>query len=64
VIDFPPRPNSDVPAGVPADRGGHGVPPEVVQREVGAVLTHVRTLPIWSPKSEPASLFLALFRKS
>jgi cyclopropane fatty-acyl-phospholipid synthase-like methyltransferase len=63
VIDFPPRPNTEVPSGVPANRGGHGVPPEVVQREVGAVLTHVRTLPAWSPESQPASLFLLLFRK-
>jgi cyclopropane fatty-acyl-phospholipid synthase-like methyltransferase len=63
VIDFPPRPNTEVPAGVPANRGGHGVPPEVVQREVGAVLTHVTTIAAWSPKSEPASLFLLLFRR-
>jgi precorrin-6B methylase 2 len=64
VIDFPPRPNSEVPAGVRANRRGHGVPPEIVQSEVGAALTHVRTIPAWSPKSEPASLFLVLFRKS
>ena len=64
VIDFPPRPNSDVPAGVRANRRGHGVPPEIVQQEVGAVLTHVRTVPDWSPESQPASLFLLLFRKS
>jgi predicted methyltransferase len=64
VIDFPPRPNTDVPAGVRANRGGHGVPPEIVQQEVGAVLTHVRTVPDWSPESQPASLFLLLFRKS
>lgn len=63
VIDFPPRPNTEVPAGVPANRGGHGVPPDVVQREVGAVLTHVTTRSAWSPASEPASLFLVLFRK-
>jgi precorrin-6B methylase 2 len=63
VIDFPPRPDSTVPAGVPADRGGHGVPSEIVQREVGAVLTHVRTIPAWAPDSQPASLFLVLFRK-
>jgi ubiquinone/menaquinone biosynthesis C-methylase UbiE len=63
VIDFPPRPNSEVPAGVPSNRAGHGVPPEVVQREAGAALTHVRTIPMWSPDSQPASLFLALFRK-
>jgi cyclopropane fatty-acyl-phospholipid synthase-like methyltransferase len=63
VIDFPPRPNTEVPAGVPANRGGHGVPPEIVEREVGAVVTHVRTVTAWSPSSEPASLFLVLFKK-
>jgi ubiquinone/menaquinone biosynthesis C-methylase UbiE len=63
VIDFPPRTNSEVPSGVPADRLGHGVPPEVVQREVGAVLTHVRTISKWAPGSEPANLYLVLFRK-
>jgi precorrin-6B methylase 2 len=63
IIDFPPRPNSEVPSGVRADRGGHGVPPEVVQREVSGVLTHVRTIPEWAPGSEPSSLYLVLFRK-
>jgi ubiquinone/menaquinone biosynthesis C-methylase UbiE len=63
VIDFPPRPKSDVPSGVPADRLGHGVPSGVVEREVGAVLTHVRTMPAWNAGSEPASLYLVLFRK-
>jgi precorrin-6B methylase 2 len=63
VIDFPPRPNSEVPAGVPANRGGHGVPPEVVQREGGAALTHVRTISNWAPDSQPASLYLVLFEK-
>jgi len=64
VIDFPPRPNSEVPANVPANRGGHGVPAEVVQSEVGAVLTYVRTIPMWAPNSQPASLYLVLFRKA
>jgi ubiquinone/menaquinone biosynthesis C-methylase UbiE len=63
VIDFPPRPDTEVPAGVPANRGGHGVPPEVVEREVRAALTHVRTIASWSSESQPASLFLVLFRK-
>jgi len=64
VIDFPPRPNSEIPAGVPANRGGHGVPPEVVQREVNAAgLTTVSTTPNWAPDSQPASLFFVLFRK-
>lgn len=63
VVDFPPRAKSPVPSGVPANRGGHGVPPEVVEREVGEVLMHVRTIRDWSPKSEPNALFLALFQK-
>jgi ubiquinone/menaquinone biosynthesis C-methylase UbiE len=63
VVDFPPRPDSEVPAGVPANRRGHGVPPEIVQKEAGAVLTYVRTIPDWAPDSQPASLFLVLFRK-
>jgi ubiquinone/menaquinone biosynthesis C-methylase UbiE len=63
VIDFPPRPKTDVPSGVPADRLGHGVPPEVVQREVSGVLTHVRTISTWAPDSQPGSLYLVLFRK-
>jgi ubiquinone/menaquinone biosynthesis C-methylase UbiE len=63
VIDFPPRPNSEVPSGVPTNRRGHGVPPEVVEKEVGAVLTHVQTIPTWVPASQPASLYLVLFRK-
>ena len=63
VIDFPPRAKSSLPAGVPENRGGHGVPSAVVEKEVGAALTHVRTLPTWMDGSEPASLFLVLFRK-
>ena len=63
LVDFPPRPNSAVPAGVPADRGGHGIPPEVIEREMGATLTHVSTTLGWAPDSQPAGLFLVLFRK-
>jgi ubiquinone/menaquinone biosynthesis C-methylase UbiE len=63
IVDFPARPNTPVPDGVPADRGGHGIPPEVIEREVGAYLTLVRTIRDWAPESQPASLFLVLFRK-
>jgi predicted methyltransferase len=64
VIDFRPRPNSAVPDGVPADRLGHGVPVEVVEREVGAAgLAHVRTDASWSEGGQPANLYLVLFRK-
>jgi ubiquinone/menaquinone biosynthesis C-methylase UbiE len=63
LIDFPPRPNSEVPAGVPADRLGHGVPPAVVVSEVGRALQHVRTIERWAPDSQRTDLFLVLFRK-
>lgn len=64
VVDFPPRPNTAIPDGVPADRLGHGVPPSVVEREAAAAgLQHVRTVLDWSTKSQPASLFLTVFRK-
>jgi ubiquinone/menaquinone biosynthesis C-methylase UbiE len=64
IIDFPPRPKSSVPEGVPADRGGHGVPPEIIEKEVGALLTHVQTIRKWMADSQPSDLFLVLFRKS
>lgn len=65
LIDFPPRPNTEVPAGVPANRKGHGVPPEVVIAEMKAAgLTLVSQEPQWSATSQPADLFLLLFRKS
>jgi SAM-dependent methyltransferase len=64
IIDFPPREKSEVPAGVRPNRGGHGVPPEVVETEVGATLKHVRTIRDWAPTAQPASLYLVLFRKS
>lgn len=63
VIDFPPRENSEVPDGVPADRLGHGVPTDVIVKEVGAHLAHVRTIGKWAPNGTQANLFLVLFRK-
>jgi hypothetical protein len=33
-----------------------------VEGEVGAVLTHVRTIERWSPESQPDDLFLVIFR--
>lgn len=56
VIDFPPRPNTEVPVGVPANRLGQGVPLEVAVSEVSSASTHVRTIPAWAPDSEPAML--------
>jgi ubiquinone/menaquinone biosynthesis C-methylase UbiE len=65
VIDFPPRPNSELPTGVPANRNGHGVPPDVVIQEVkGAGLSMVSQNQQWSAQSQPNDLFLVIFRKA
>ncbi len=64
LIDFPPRPKTEVPAGVPANRLGHGVPMDVVISEMTAAgLTLVSSEPKWSEKSQPNDLFLVAFRK-
>jgi ubiquinone/menaquinone biosynthesis C-methylase UbiE len=34
IIDFPPSPNSSLPEGVPANRGGHGIPEKVMEQEL------------------------------
>jgi hypothetical protein len=36
VIDFVPREGSDLPSGVPADRGGHGIAADLLRREITA----------------------------
>ena len=71
VVDFPPRPDSVVPPGVPANRGGNRVPPEIVEREIGVLLRHVITVPDWSPESTPQGIplsigrpFVAIFEKA
>ena len=64
VIDFPPTSGSKLPGGVPENRGGHGVPPAVVVSELSAQgLTHVKTIPVWPPDTDPSRFFLVLFRK-
>jgi cyclopropane fatty-acyl-phospholipid synthase-like methyltransferase len=63
IIDFVPDPGSKLPAGVPANRGGHGVPIAVVVEELRAAgLTHVRTFEKWPP-DDKYPLFLVLFTK-
>jgi precorrin-6B methylase 2 len=71
VVDFPPRPNSPVPPGVPANRGGNGIPPEILEREVGVLFRHIVTVPDWSPESVPAGIppeigrpYVAIFEKA
>jgi SAM-dependent methyltransferase len=64
IIDAVAGPGSKLPEGVPANREGHGVPPKVVETELGvAGLTHVKTISGWPPGDKNPVAFLALFRK-
>jgi ubiquinone/menaquinone biosynthesis C-methylase UbiE len=64
IIDFRPDKGSKLPAGVPANREGHGVPPAVVMTELTAAgFTHLKTVDRWPP-GDKNPLFLVLFRKS
>jgi predicted methyltransferase len=64
VIDFRGRPGSAVPQGVPANRGGHGIPPEVVVDEVKAAgFTYKQTIEGWPTGEKGAVFFLVLFQK-
>lgn len=63
IIDSVADPGSKLPSGVPANRGGHGIPVEVVVDEITAAgLKHVRTIGKWPP-GEKAPGFLVLFEK-
>jgi SAM-dependent methyltransferase len=64
IIDAPPDKGSQLPAGIPANRGGHGVPATVVIDELTAVgFAHVRTIQGWPPGDKYPTVFLALFEK-
>ena len=64
IIDFVPEAGSPLPKGVPANRGGHGVPPAVVIEElVAAGFTHETTIDRWPPGDVNPAAFLTLFRK-
>jgi SAM-dependent methyltransferase len=63
IIDSVPTPGSKLPPGVPTNRGGHGVPVEVVVEEIKAAgLNHLRTIEKWPP-GDKAPGFLILFEK-
>jgi precorrin-6B methylase 2 len=71
IVDFPPRPTTTPPPGVPANRGGLGIPPEILEREMGVLLTHVTTVPNWAPEGVPAWVppemgrpYVAIFEKA
>jgi ubiquinone/menaquinone biosynthesis C-methylase UbiE len=64
IIDFPPDAGEEVPAGVPANRGGHGVPLVLVIQEMQqAGFRHVRTVDAWPPGDKRPRYFLTLFEK-
>jgi predicted methyltransferase len=64
IVDFPPRAGWGAIEGVPTNRGGHGVPPPVVIREItDAGLQHVQTIPRWPPGTKVEDYYLLVFRK-
>ena len=64
IMDFPPDPGSTIPDGVPANRGGHGIPIAIIVSEVTAAgFRHVSTLSRWPPEDDRNRLFLVLFEK-
>jgi ubiquinone/menaquinone biosynthesis C-methylase UbiE len=63
IIDFLPSKGSKLPAGVPVNREGHGIPPAVVSSELTAAgFTHIKTVDRWPP-DDKNPLFLVLFLK-
>jgi ubiquinone/menaquinone biosynthesis C-methylase UbiE len=64
IMDFPPDPGSAVPAGVPSDRSGHGIPASIIVTEVTrAGFRHVTTVTRWPPDGKLDRLFLVMFEK-
>jgi ubiquinone/menaquinone biosynthesis C-methylase UbiE len=64
IMDFPPDPGSAVPAGVPADRGGHGISASMIVSEVTrAGFRHLTTLEHWPPDDTRGRIFLVMFEK-
>ena len=59
IIEFPPRSGLDPVEGVPANRGGHGIPKDVAIQELTAAGFHIKTtLNTW-----PQGDYLLLFEK-
>jgi predicted methyltransferase len=64
IMDFPPDPGSPIPAGVPSDRGGHGIPATIIVAEVTrAGFRHLTTMTRWPPDDDRDRLFLVMFEK-
>lgn len=64
IIDFEPQPGSKPPPNVPADRTGHGITNEIVERELtSAGFSVVRTIQPWPPPPDKGDFFLVLANK-
>jgi predicted methyltransferase len=64
ILDFVPRAGSTLPAGVPENRGGHGIPTTVVEAELKAAgFRHLQTIDRWPQGNQRQDLFLVLFTK-
>ena len=63
ILDFRPDPGSKLFPGVPANREGHGIRPNLVEDELKAAgFTHLQTIERWPP-DDKNPLFLVLFTK-
>ena len=63
ILDFRPDPGSKLFPGVPANREGHGIKPNLIEDELKAAgFTHVTTIERWPP-DDKNPLFLVLFAK-
>ena len=64
ILDFRPRPGSQLFEGVPANRGGHGIAPNLVEEELKAAgFRHVTTIDSWPPDEKKQAIYLVLFTK-
>ena len=64
IIDAAPDKGSQLPADVPANRGGHGVPATVgIDELTAAGFVHVRTIQGWPLGDKYPTVFLVLFEK-
>jgi predicted methyltransferase len=57
VIDFPPHPGWSPPAGVPKNRGGHGMPQKILIDELTAVGFKLATIPADWPGDDYCVIF-------
>jgi hypothetical protein len=64
IIDFEPRPGMAAPEGVPSNREGHGIRPDIIVAEITpAGPSAVRTISDWSAPRADRRMFLVLFKK-